>query len=158
MLRPLRILLLFLSWLAAARADPALDRFAVVTTAPVSTWIYVGSVTLTATPFLRQGEQYNAHYTARVFPYFFYSESGSMSVKVPADSLRRLAAGNPIGFTGTATRSDGTIRAIDGAATPAGRDGGAIKVKIHLSKKITLVFDTTYRLADPPPVKASAAR
>ncbi len=158
MFRLLRIPLLLVPLLAAASENPALDRYSVVTTAPVSTWIYVGSVTLTATPLLRQGGQYNAHYSAKVFPYFFSSESGSMVVNVSSASLLRLAAGSPIAFTGLATRSDGTLRPIDGTATPTGPSGGAIKVKIHLSKKITLVFDTTYRLADPPPLKASAGR
>jgi len=158
MLRLLRILLFLTALVAAASEDPALARYSVVTAAPVSTWIYVGSVTLTASPFLRSGTQYNSHYSAKVFPYFFYSESGSMAVNVPTESLRRLAAGGPIAFNGTATRSDGTVRLIDGMATPSGPSGGAIKVKIHLSKKLTLVFDTTYRLADPAPVTASASR
>jgi len=159
MRRCLSALLLLLPWLAAAGQTPAGDRFAVVTTAPVTTWIYVGTVTLTASPFIHHGAQFSANYSAKVFPYFFSSESGQMAVNVPPDALRRISAGQPINFSGTATRTDGTLRAIDGTATPSGRFGGTIKVRIHLSKKLVLVFDTTYRLPGAAAaVKASAVR
>lgn len=126
--------------------DPLLRRFSVVNADPVTTFIYIGTVSLSATPFLRSGSEYRAHYTAKVFPYFFSNESGTMAVTVPESALRRLAAGQLIEFSGTATRSDGAIRAVEGTAAPTGPAGGRIKVKIHVTKKITLVFDTSYHL------------
>jgi hypothetical protein len=159
MFRPLPFLLLLAAPAFAGAGDPGLlDRYSVVTAAPVSTWVYVGTVTLNATPFIRHGGQYAARYTAKVFPYFFYNESGAMLIDVSDDALRKLAAGAAIAFTGRATRSDGAVRTLDGTATSSGAAGGTIKVKIHVSKKVTLVFDTTYRVGSPAPLKASGAR
>ena len=132
--------------ISATAEDPVLHRFSVVRADPVSTFIYIGTVSLSATPFLRLGSEFRAHYTAKVFPYFFSNESGTMAVTVPEPALRRLAAGQPIEFSGTATRTDGAIRTVEGTAAPTGPAGGRLKVKIHVTKKITLVFDTSYHL------------
>jgi hypothetical protein len=148
MLRRLGLLFIFAPLLAAAD-DPALSRFSVVSTDPVSTFIYVGTVNLAATTFLRAGSEYQAHYTAKVFPFFFSSESGTMAVTVTEAALRRLAAGELIAFSGTATRTDGAIRPVEGTAAPTSPTGGRLKVKIHVTKKITLVFDTSYHLPVP---------
>jgi hypothetical protein len=145
MLRRLWLLCIFSPLLAAAD-DPALSRFSVVNADPVSTFIYVGTVNLSATPFLRAGSEYRARYTAKVFPFYFSNESGTMAVTVTEAALRRLAAGQPIAFSGTATRADGAVRTVEGTAAPTGPAGGRLKVKIQVTKKITLVFDTSYHL------------
>jgi hypothetical protein len=129
---------------AAAPAD--LERFAVVESAPGRTSIYVGTVTFTLTPFIRQGGQYAADYQAKVFPFFFYSEHGRLVVTVSDAQLRRIADGQPIEFTGQGVNADGAVRSIDGRAIPRAGDRGELKVRIHLGHRLTLVFNTTYRL------------
>ena len=62
-----------LSASAAAAASADLARFSQVEVAPVTTSIYLGSVTLSAGLFLRRGQIYAADYSARVFPYFFFN-------------------------------------------------------------------------------------
>ncbi|HEY3757698.1 MAG TPA: hypothetical protein VGL42_16210 [Opitutaceae bacterium] len=127
--------------------DPALARFAEVDAVPVKTSIYIGTVTLVPGPFLRsQNGQFSATYAAKVFPYFFANEAGRMYIDVPDDALRQIAAGQAIHFRGKAVRTDGTVRSIEGSATPTSASEGKLQVKIHVSRRITLSFGTTYRL------------
>lgn len=158
LLRRLWVLACFLPAFARAAGDPVLDRFAAVDTPPVKTFIYVGSVTLAAGRFVRQDGRFSAPYTAKVFPYFFYNEAGRMSIQIPDADLRKLAAGQTIAFTGTAVRADGLIRPLEGTATPTGPAGGQLKVKLHITKRVTLPFNTTYRLPAAAAVTGSAVR
>ena len=129
----------------AAEAPPP-GRFAWVDAAPVKTSIYLGTVALTATRFLREGDVYVAQYGAKVFPYFFMSEAGRLRIEVSDSDLRRLAGGTGIVFQGVAVRADGRVRAVDGKATPVDATSGRLKVRIHVNRHLTLVFDSTYRL------------
>ncbi len=148
MFRAWRLLLFaLLPLLPAHGAGPAGDRFAWVETAPVTTSIYLGTVTLMATRFIRQDSAYAAAYTARVFPYFFLNESGTLHIDIPDSDLERLADGATIAFQGHAVRVDGRVRAVDGRATPLTPTTGKLKVRLHVNRHLTLVFDSTYRLA-----------
>lgn len=158
-LRRLWPLACLLPSLACGAPDPVLARFAAVDAAPVKTFIYVGTVTLAAGRFVHQPGGFTAPYTAKVFPYFFYSESGKMTIRVSDEDLRRIAAGQSIAFRGTAVRSDGLTRPLEGTATPTGPAGGQLKVKLHVTKRVVLPFATTYRLpAASAAVTGSAAR
>lgn len=130
----------------AAVESTDLARFSKVEVAPVTTSIYLGSVTLSAGEFLRRGQTYAADYSARVFPYFFFNESGRLVVDVPDDCLRQLARGKPIDFKGTAVRSDGRIRTLACRVAPADSASGKIKIRLVVSRYLILVFDSTYRL------------
>jgi hypothetical protein len=127
-------------------APPNLGRFATVDAEPVKTSIYLGSVTLSASEFHRQGQMYAADYTAKVFPFFFLSEAGQMRIAVPDESLQRLDAGQAIEFTGTAVRSDGRRRVITGRILPLTATTGKLKVRLIVNRSLTLVFDSAYRL------------
>ena len=133
--------------LSLAAAEPALGPFAAVDAAPVKTSIYLGSVTLSAGRFLRQGETYLAPYTAKVFPYFFLSEDGQIQITVPDANLRGLARGAACEFQGTAIRSDGRRRPISGRVLPLTASTGKLKVRLIVNRTLTLVFNSTYRLA-----------
>ncbi|HVW21675.1 MAG TPA: hypothetical protein VHC86_10705 [Opitutaceae bacterium] len=130
---------------AALRAGvpPAAASVAI---APSQTSIYVGKVTLSVAPLRRQGQSYRSTYRARVVPFFFLNETGDFEIDLPDAAVDRLLAGRPVEFAGKAVRQDGTVRALQGRATPQGPGGGAVKVRIYISKRIVLVFDTTYRL------------
>jgi hypothetical protein len=145
---------LLLSWLclapwglAAAGPGPDLARYDRVEVAPTETSIYVGSVTMTLTTFTRKNAIYRADYSAKVFPYFFYNEKGWISIELPDESLRQLARGETIQFKGRGMSQGGDERPIEGRAVPADATTGKIKVRVSVSKRIQLIFNTTYRLA-----------
>ena len=130
---------------AAAPAPAAPSNYDRVEVAPAKTSIYIGTVAMTMPAFERHGERYDTTYTAKVFPYFFYNEKGTLSVDISAAQLRALARGEPIEFTGRAVRDDGAERRVEGKATPADAASGKLKVRVFVSKRVELIFNTTYR-------------
>jgi len=130
-----------------ARTDTEVSRrYAVVTIQPSKTSIYIGSVTLNLHPLIRLDQEYSAVYTATVFPYFFYDETGRVTIKIPDEALLRVAKGEAVDFAGKGLSDEGEERRIEGRATPTGPDAGRIKVRIYVSKRIALIFNTTYRI------------
>lgn len=121
---------------------PLFDR---VTVAPAKTSIYIGNVKLTMPPFVREEEVYASTYEAKVFPFFFYNEKGTISINISDDDLQRLTAGERVHFAGEARDSSGEPRRIEGHADPADERSGKIKVRVWVSKNIELIFNTTYR-------------
>ena len=136
--------------LGARGAEAPLSRYDRVEIAPTKTSIYVGSVSMTMPAFTRKSGVYESTYSAKVFPYFFYNESGRIVIEVPDEALRQLDRGESIEFKGRAVRESGDERRVEGKATPADATSGKIKVRVFVSKRIELVFNTTYRLAPPP--------
>ncbi len=114
--------------------------------APATTSIYVGSVTLSVDTLVRHAGVYVSNYTARVFPFFFCNESGQLRMDVTDAELRRLASGMPGDFTGYAVRGDGLTRPVQGHAVPRGPADGQVKVRVVVSRNLTLIFNTTYHL------------
>jgi hypothetical protein len=131
----------------AARADEAAPGNVIATIAPAKTSIYVGAVTLTVSPMTRHGGVYSSVYTARVFPYFFYNESGQFRIEVSDADLFRLASGQAIDFTGNAVRADGVVRVVQAHAIPHSLSDGQVKVRVFLSRRLILIFNTTYHLS-----------
>jgi hypothetical protein len=117
-----------------------------VTVGPMKTSIYVGSVTLSAGPFVRENESFAATYEAKVRPWFFWSESGAITIKVPAAELQKLARGERVEFTGEGFNQKRKRRAVTGYAQPADATTGKIKVRITVDG-IELIFNGAYRLA-----------
>ena len=128
--------------------EDALPAFARVDVAPTSTSIYLGTVAMSMPPFTREGQGYQSRYVAKVFPFFFYNETGTMRVELPDEALRKLAGGQPIDFTGLARRADGAERRVAGRATPNDAVSGKLKVRVFYSKRIELIFNTTYRFRE----------
>jgi len=128
-------------------AELPLDRYNRVDIAEAKTSIYIGSVTMKLPPFIRENGVYTATYQAKVFPFFFQNESGTLSIEIPDDTLRALERGEVIHFTGHAHNDDGEERHVEGRAIPDGPNSlsGSIKVRVFVSKKIQLIFNTTYR-------------
>jgi hypothetical protein len=131
---------------ARATEDAALQRYERVEIGRAKTSIFVGSVTMHLTPFLRKEGHYRATYAAKVFPYFFMNEQGWISIELADESLRQLAHGETIEFKGRGMNSDGEERHIEGRAVPADASTGKIKVRVFVSKRIQLIFNTTYRI------------
>ncbi len=133
--------------LAAQAADDSLARFDHVVVEPAKTSIFIGSVTMSFSPSTRKNAVYEADYTAKVFPYFFMSEKGKLTLDAPDEALRRLAKGETVDFTGRGVNADGQGRKFEGKATPTDATSGQLKVRAIVSKRISLTFDMRYRFS-----------
>jgi len=144
LIAPFLVLMLAAAAFGAAAPLSRYDRVEIATT---KTSIWVGSVTMTMPPFTRKNGVYESTYSAKVFPYFFYNESGKLFIEVADEALRRLERGEAIEFKGRAVRSGGDERRVEGKATPTDATSGTIKVRVFVSKRIELIFNSTYRLS-----------
>jgi hypothetical protein len=113
---------------------------------PAKTSIYIGSVTLTPTVLQRENGRYRAGYHAKVFPYFFYNEDGQLWIDFSDEQLAQLGKGERVEFNGTAKNKDGEDRRITGhvTANTPGAASGKIKVRIFVTPKIELIFNSSY--------------
>lgn len=127
----------------AARALPVPTD--TVTIAPSRSSIYIGFVTLSLGTLAHKQGAYVSSYAAKVFPYFFWNEQGTLTIPIPEEVLGRIRAGQPGDFEGSALCDDGEPRKITGHAVPNGPDGGSLKVRVFVTKRIVLTFNTTYR-------------
>jgi hypothetical protein len=127
-------------------ADDALARFNLVDIKPSVASLFIASVTMTMPPFVRKQTVYSSTYFAKVFPYFFYSERGRIWIIVPDDELKRAAQGLPVDFVGRALSDSGEERKVVGHAVPTGPTGGKIRVRVFITRRIALNYDTTYEL------------
>lgn len=138
--------------LSAAEPVGAFDR---VQVPALKTSVYVGTVTLTTGDFVRAGDGFDSTYEAKVFPWFFWSEHGRITMQVPVAELEKLARGERIDFTGDALNHKGKARRVTGRAEPTDLTSGRIKVRIHVDD-LTLVFDGTYRFPTTPTASGPA--
>ena len=112
--------------------------------APMKTSIYVGSVTLTTGEFRRDGDKFTATYEAKVWPWFFWGETGRISILLPDADLASLAQGEKAEFTGDAQNHKNKPRKVTGRAQPADATSGKIKVRVSVDGT-ELIFNGTYR-------------
>lgn len=139
------LLLMLLPLCGGAQAPGSVAAPAEVTIAPSKTSIYIGNVTLTLPPLVRENGGFTAAYVAKVWPFFFAGERGTLAIDFSDDDLHRLAAGETVEFTGEAENEDREPREITGRAQPLDATSGDIKVRVRVSPKIELIFNTTYR-------------
>jgi hypothetical protein len=115
---------------------------------PASASLAGGEARLTTTGLQRQGGNYAGNYRLKVVPYFFKSESGTLSMIVSDELLRKLVRGSTVSFVGKAvTTGSGTTRAVRVKATPmgAGAARGSMTISIP-TENGELVFATEYTL------------
>jgi len=148
MLPRLLILSLFLgvSRLGAAEAPaaPALTGWDHITVAPMKTSIYVGSVTLSTGVFVRDGSTLTTTYEAKVFPWFFWGETGRITINLTDANLASLAKGESTEFVGEAANHKNKPRTVTGRAQPTDAFTGKIKVRIGADGYV-LIFNSTYK-------------
>jgi hypothetical protein len=125
--------------------DPP-GRFDVVAAKPATASFIIGTITMTIPPFVRRNTVYSSTYAAKIFPYFFYNEKGRIWIEIPDDDLRRVALGQPVDFKGHAISDSGDGRRIEGRATPTGPLTGRLRVKVFITRRIGLTYNTTYEL------------
>jgi hypothetical protein len=137
----------------ASTAETSLAVYDHPEVAPTKTSIYIGTVSMTTPSFARTNGIYESTYVAKVFPYFFYNETGKLSIEISDELLRKLERGGVIEFKGRAINEAGDMRRIEGKVTPFDVASGKLKVRVFVSKRIELIFNTTYRFPD---VKSAA--
>lgn len=130
-------------WAAPTETTPPLATRAIV--APMKTSIYVGNVTLTTSDFVRDGDALSATYEAKVWPWFFWSESGKITILLPEADHAGVRRGETREFTGEAFNQKNKPRKVTGRAQPADGSSGKIKVRINVDD-IELIFNGTYKL------------
>jgi hypothetical protein len=126
------------------RAEPP-ALFEKVRVETSSTSIYIGKVTLEVEPLTRAAGIFSGGYKAKVFPYFFMGEHGIFRMAVSDEELARLARGETVEFSGEAENAAREARKVTGRAIPANASSGTLKVRIFVTEKIQLIFNTTYR-------------
>ncbi len=145
--------LLFAVWTLLLAAGPARGEDAAVRELridPSTTGVPLGKARLTVDALTRGrngGDGLQGGYKVEVSPISFASEEGRLTISVSGETLRKLAEGQEVSFTGQAASTNGNNSTVQGTATPGkdSKDGGTIRVRID-SKKGKLVFKTTYHL------------
>ncbi len=140
--------LLLLSTLGAfvplqAENAPILTGWDRISVAPMKTSIYVGSVTLTLGVFERQGSSLATTYAARVFPWFFWGETGRITITLSDADLARMARGETAEFSGDGVNQKNKPRKITGRAQPVDAISGKFKVRV-MADGVELIFNSTY--------------
>lgn len=145
-----------------ALAAPDRTNWEHVTVAPMKTSIYVGSVRLSTGIFERKGSTLAATYEAKVVPWFFWGETGRITITLADADLAKMARGETAEFTGEAFNHKNKPRQVTGRVQPATATAGKIKVRI-MADGIELIFNSTYefvdsKLADQPTVAPAAGK
>jgi hypothetical protein len=138
--------LLFATAASLPAASDPMAKYGLVAITPAVANIYIATVSMEFQPFVRHNAVFSSTYSARVFPYFFYNERGRIWIVVPDDMLRRVDRGESVDFAGRAISDSGDERRVDGHATPTGPSTGRIRVRVFVSRRISLTYDTTYEL------------
>ncbi len=155
------LLLLFLFAFPSALPAFSAGDYDTVLVPKIKTSVYIGSVTLTMTPLKRGPDEiYAAGYKAAVVPFFMFNESGGFRITFTNEQLARLERGERVEFSGDGQNKSGSPRPITGHVTAdaPGAKTGKIKVRVFVTKKIALVFDSTYEFAataEPAPAVAA---
>lgn len=139
-------LLLTIGLAAGEPTSAAWDRAIVE---PTKTSIYVGRVNLVPEPFVRHGNTLTARYEVKVTPWFFWGETGTITITVSEAELAKLARGETAEFTGEAKNHKNKPRQVTGRAQPTDATSGKIKVRIS-ADGYTLIFNSTYQLQTTP--------
>jgi hypothetical protein len=127
-----------------AETAPAATHWERISVAPMKTSIYFGSVTLKTTVFVRHGSTLTTTYDAKVFPWFFWSESGRMVISLTDAELAHLAKGETAQFTGEGTNNRHKPRVVTGRAEPTDANSGKFKIRLK-ADGYELIFNGTYR-------------
>jgi hypothetical protein len=111
---------------------------------PSSTAIPGGKASLTIGVLVRKAETYIGDYQFKVSPYFFKNEKGKLSIDVSDATLKILARGMTVDFSGQATTSgSGKTRRINGNATPSDHNQGTVNLRFIAGKR-EMLFKTSY--------------
>jgi len=124
----------------------------------MKTSIYIGSVALITGAFTLSADaaNYTATYEAKVSPWAWWSEAGSIALTVTPGDYERLLRGETIELAGEAKNGKGKLRQITARAQPTDATSGKIKVRIAAGGS-TLIFNSTYRVIAAPTIATAEA-
>lgn len=144
--RSILCLLLLLGAVATlpAQTTPVLTSWDRIVLPPMKTSIYVGSVILTTEALVRSGSTLSSTYEAKVRPWFFWGETGKITITLSDAALASMSRGERAEFTGEATNHKKKPRTVTGYAQPTDASAGKIKVRI-MADGIELIFNGTYK-------------
>ncbi|MSU46237.1 MAG: hypothetical protein EXS42_03710 [Lacunisphaera sp.] len=128
-----------------AEMPPLLTGWNQISVGPMKTSTFVGSVTLTTGVLERHGSTLATTYGAKVVPWFFWGETGKITITLSTADLANLAKGEKAEFTGEAFNHKKKIRQVTGRAEPVDATSGKFKVRI-MADGVGLIFNGTYRL------------
>ncbi len=128
-------------------APPAATGWDRVLIAPMKTSIYVGTITLTTEPFVRSDSTLSSTYQAKVWPWFFWGETGHITITLTDANLANMARSEAAEFTGEALNQKNKPRKVTGRALPTDAVSGTIKLRIF-ADGYELIFNGTYRFDD----------
>ena len=146
---PLVVLPLCCALASLRAAEPAaiLTGWDRVTVAPMKTSIYVGSVTLTTETFVRSGSTLATNYVAKVWPWFFWGETGHITITLTDANLASMAKSETTEFTGEAFNHKNKPRKVTGRTQPKDAVSGKFKIRI-LADGYELIFNGAYQFGD----------
>lgn len=155
MISGLRLALLLVLWVPLAAEAPPTQSDKVLEPEPSYTRIVevepshakntlAMRITLAAKPMRRTSHGYESTYSVKVFPFFFFNETGTIRIDLEPGGLDLLDGGEVISFTGEAVNHRRNRRLVTGRAHPADELSGRIRMVVKVSG-IELVFDTGYR-------------
>ena len=149
MMPPLRLCLVLLLGVGAPLGAAAVTDWDHVSVGPMKTSFYIGSVTLKMETFVRQGANLTTNYEARVFPWFFWSETGRITITLTDANLASMAQNETTEFAGEAVNHRNKPRKVTGRTQPTDATSGKFKIRI-MADGHELVFNGTYRFGDGP--------
>ncbi len=129
---------------AGADTTQRLGEYDRVSVPALKSSIYVGSVTLVPSVFTRDADGYAATYEVKVWPWFWWGESGRVHIKISDAELARALRGETVEFSGSGENQKHKPRSVSGRVQPGNNAGGKIKIRIS-ADGLTLVFNGTYR-------------
>ena len=146
---PVIFALLFgvLAPLSAAAPAAAVTGWDLVNIPPMKTSLLIGSVTLTTEPFVRSGSTLASTYQVKVWPWFFWSESGRITISLTDANLASMAKSETSEFTGEAANHRNKPRQVTGRTQPTDGSSGKFKIRIK-ADGYELVFNGTYRFGE----------
>jgi hypothetical protein len=101
-------------------------------------------VTLTTGQFRRDREVFTTTYVAKVWPWFFWSETGCINIGLSENELAKVTKGERVEFTGLATNHKNKFRKVTGRVESSNGATGKIKVRIGVDD-MELVFNGAFR-------------
>ena len=154
------IALLAAGWSAAHAAPLSTNTAAaerVLLIDPSTMPVAAGSATLTIGALRRADGVYTGDYQVKVFPYFLKNEKGRLEILVSDESLSRVTGGQVVTITGTATpsRKNAKCRIIGATATPAGSQGGRLKLWFTAGNR-KMIFEPAYHFGENETNRARA--
>jgi len=143
------LLLLASSWGAAQAAAPATNPAGRVLILENSTMpLTTAKATLIVGPLTRTNGVYVGDFKVKVFPYFFKSDRGWLSIKVPDQALAAMDQGKPVAVTGTSTSAkNGVVRHVEITVMPKDHDHGIVSIWFMVGDQ-KMIFTTVYQFTN----------